>query len=217
MINVEVHGLTQLSKTLGAYSKEEQKALNTAMRVEGFRLRKLLIKQLKAGKPGGAQFAPLSEIARRYQYEGARYGVLRGKDRALNTLAKAVRYDAPKDANPVVYRIGFVDITGRDKLSRSWKSIAERQQQGFSTPLPTSYIRGSLDTKQELAKTGGLLMKKRGWKKSDRLRFFFLRKSTTSIHVPARPIIAPFWNAEKSAVFGNIKRNYRAKLQGKRI
>jgi hypothetical protein len=46
---------------------------------------------------------------------------------------------------------------------------------------------------------------------------FLLRKSTTTLNLPARPIIDPFWDTHQREALANIERNFVAKLAGQRI
>jgi hypothetical protein len=171
-------------------SRRQKKAFETAVKVEGFRLRKRLQQEIRQGAPGGAEFAPLSMIQRRRSR----------RKTALRPLAKAVRYHVTRgESGGLEMRIGW---TG-PKVSKAWKRIAERQQEGYTVPFKPSFRR-------YLAGYGGEI---RGKFRP----YFFLRKETRAAEVPARPIIEPFWDAHKDEARRNIARNYFRKLKGERI
>ena len=60
MLEIKTRGLEHLSRIYKTESKRQEKALNTAIKVEGFRLMRLLKEQIKAGAPGGQKFDPLT-------------------------------------------------------------------------------------------------------------------------------------------------------------
>lgn len=203
-VKTEIAGAKKLAEALRAVSREENKALNTAIRVTGYRKMRKLQKEIEAGAPGGRPFAPLTLMARKRGGRTSR--------KPLRSLAVAVKYRVKKE--PFTFTFGFVgpdrrDIKGdareKDRISKSWKHLAEIHQKGFSrTPMPK--YRGYL------AGYGGRLSKRSKFR-----RVFFLRKETRQFHTPARPIVDPFWAAHKRDVFASIRRDYRRKLRGERI
>jgi hypothetical protein len=191
MIEVQIKGAAALAKALNAASQEENKALETAIRVSGYRLRKTLQQEIRSGAPGGQRFAPLSLMARK-----------RGKSAKrspLRRLATAVRYHVTRD--PFSMAVGWVG----PRVSKSWKRIAEEHQKGFTIPV-TDPMR------EYLAQRGARLGKRSRFR-----RVFFLRASTREFQVPARPILDPFWERHREAVWRQIRRDYRRKLRGERI
>ncbi|HUT43524.1 MAG TPA: hypothetical protein VMW95_04230 [Desulfobacterales bacterium] len=189
MLEIKTKGFESLYKTLKTESKRQEKALNTAVKVEGFRLMRLLKKEIQSGAPGGRKFSPLTYMAR------ARGGRLR-PNKPLRRLAIAVRYQVQN--NPFEMKIGWIG----PRVSKSWKRIAEMQQEGFESGISESrrrYFR---------LKAGGLS------RRSIARRYLFLKKSTRKLKTPARPIMEPFWRAQRDSAWRNIRRNYVAKLKG---
>jgi len=196
MVNVVTKGFTGLEKTLKTEGRRQEKALNTAVKVEGFRLMRLLKKQIRDGAPGGQKFDPLTFLARRWGSKGNR---LR-PDKPLRRLAIAVRYHV-KDQRPFDMRIGWVG----PRTSKSWKRIAKLQQEGFT--------RSVAEKRRRSFAVLGAAMSKR----SKARPYMFLKKSTKTLTTPARPIMDPFWRSERHRAWRNIQRNYRLKIKGQRI
>lgn len=203
-INVTVRGLTQLQRSLNLERLKSVKALDTAVKVEGYRLRKKLQEEIRSGAPGGRSFAPLSFIARH----------LNRSRRALSKLAAPIRYFIPKDS-PIEMHVGW---TGPG-VSKSWQRIAQRQQEGFTSTVS--------ERQRRYFKLVGASMKGR-WSKAGRsggqvmsqhkdAKYFFLSKSTVQMRTPARPIMDPFWSANRQEAWRNIRRNTLAKMRGQRI
>ena len=130
MMNVTVKGLEKLKRDLKAESRRQEKALNTAVKVEGFRLMRLLKKEIAQGAPGGRKFAPLTFLSRRWHEKGT--SRLRPdkpfmRTRSGHSIVRAIMYHI-KSNQPFDMRVGF---TG-PRVSKSWKRIAEKQQEGFA-------------------------------------------------------------------------------------
>lgn len=192
MINVKLNGLTRLERFLKSEQKEEKKALSTAIKVEGFRLIKLLRAQIRQGAPGGKRFVPLSFIAR---YESPRR-----RNRPLASLARMVRSYVPRTQDPE-FHFGW---TG-PRVSRSWKRIAEKQQEGFTARI----------TDEQWAWLRRKSISKRVPKRYQiYFRIPIKRKTFTT---PARPILDPFWEMSRETAWRNIKNNYIRKRRGERI
>jgi len=189
MIDLTIQGFDALEKKLKAEAAAEQKALETAIRVEGYRLMRTLKAEIRRGAPGGKPFAPKSVISRR---------VGRGR-KPLSRLALGVRYQVTR--KPFEVRVGW---TG-PKVSKSWKRLAERHQRGFETEVTPKMRR-------RFRKAGEALPRR-----SQHRKYFFLRKTTRKFRTPARPIIKPFWAAHRNEAWRNIKKNYRRKMAGERI
>jgi len=196
LLHATTKGFTNIERALKTESMRQEKALNTSVKVEGFRLMRLLKKQIREGAPGGRKFHPLTFLARAWGAKGK--GIAANKP--LRRLAIAVRYFV-KDQRPFDMRIGW---TG-PKTSASWKRIAEKQQQGFVADMSRS--------RREFFMRKGARMGKR----SVARKYMFVRKSTTRFKTPARPILDPFWRAEEHRAWRNIQRNFRLKMKGQRI
>lgn len=191
MIDVTFKGIDRLQRRIRAERQREKKALDTAVRVEAFRLTTQLKKEIRAGAPGNRRFAPLSVIARRLYH--------RGRNQPLYRLALAVRYHVA-DRDPLQVHIGW---TG-PRVSARWKRLAKMQQEGFTADVSES-------RRRFLAAYGA------GLRNTRQARYFFLRKTTRSIKTPARPILDPFWAKHEGEVRQNITVNFRRKLAGHRI
>ena len=194
MMKVVTKGFAGLERTLKTEGKRQEKAMNTAVKVEGFRLMRLLKKQIQSGTPGGQKFEPLSFLARAWGSKRL------GPNKPLRRLAIAIRYFV-KDQSPFDMRVGWVG----PKTSKSWKRIAEMQQEGFTGEMKPS--------RREFFRLKGAAMTKR----SVARKYMFVRKSTRQFTTPARPIMDPFWRAEKDRAWRNIQRNYRLKMKGEII
>lgn len=184
-----------VKKDLDAADKKRVKSAEVATRVEGFRLSKLLKEQIRAGAPGGHRFAPLSMIAKR-RNRGAM-----GRN-PLQRLAMPIRSQVERPDGRFNVAVGFAG----KKISKSWKRIAELLQQGGSVSMKSG-------TRLVLRQMGAKLKKRRKPEASK----FFIRRSTQRFKVPARPIIDPFWNANRAQARQNIVKNWERKMAGERI
>lgn len=193
--------LRQVRRDIRKAEKDVSRASRAAVKVEGFRLMKLLKAEIKEGAPGGRTFSPLTEIAKRHGRPINR--------KPLSRLAVAVRYNATADNNNgLAVEVGFLD-SGRKKVSKSWLKIARFHQAGGKVePRFSRKMLGRI-----FAWTGAKLKKR----SPDKARYFFLRKSTVSFRAPARPIIDPFWAAHRAEAASNIRQNFRRKMRGERI
>ena len=189
-----IRGLKKLDKVLKTESRRQEKLLETAVKVEGFRLMRQLKKEIREGSPGGRKFKGLTFLSRAWGGKGR----LR-PDKPLRALAIAVRYLV--NYRPFSMQIGWVG----PRVSKSWKRIAEHQQEGFTRPVTKSRRAYFLSTGKALGK------------RSMAKKYMFLRKGTTRFETPARPIMDPFWRAERRRAFLNIRENYIKKLKGERI
>lgn len=220
MIEIQAHvrGIQDLYRQVGVFDQQSRKALNTAIRVEGYRLMRLLQRQVRQGAPGGRRFAPLSFIARVMGH--------RGRNEPLKALSQAVKYLVPK-SDPIEFRFGFVGPVNRSMqremgargsqlISKSWLYIAKALQEGVDLPAEREIKRGARTREAAFARYGARQSGRRGVHQA-RSRYFFIRKTTRRYHTPARPIIDPFWRAERSGVSDRIRDNFRRKLAGERI
>ncbi len=187
-IKAVVKGASHLQRYVKAQWRQEVKALETAIRVEGYRLSKKLKQEIRAGAFTGGD--EKSGIARK----------LSRQTTPLKKLATAVRYHVVKSPNFQIH----VGWTG-PRVSKSWQRIATQQQEGFTRPVTdrqASFLRS----------VGGGLAKRSKYRK-----YFFLKKTTKEMTTPARPIIAPFWRKHEAEAMARIKNNYLRKLRGERI
>ena len=184
------------------------KAHQTAVKVEGFRLKKKLQQEIRQGRPGGRQHTPLSYIARRLNKKVLIMGGItrrQSPNRApIERLAHGIRYNIGQ--NPFEMKVGFVQpTTGPHTVSESWRRLALLHQRGFTRNI-------TRDQRKFIIKRGGSLGKIDGGDTP-----FFLRQTTRKFDSPARPIIEPFWQANERTAEKNIRNNFKAKLKGKRI
>jgi hypothetical protein len=216
-MGVTIKGVEKTLKWLEEKRADADKAMNTALRVEGFRLKNLMQKEIRSGAPGGRRFAPLSHIAKR--------GSGRRNRAPLEALAKAVRYQVNTSMGLKV-QVGFVQpASGSYLLSKSWLRMAREHQAGFTrtiTDAQRSWIirrgasllgwRRSLggDTSYTGAYGGNL-------EASAGSTPFFLKKSTRTLTTPPREIISPFWQAHQAGTRRNIEQNWKRKMAGQRI
>lgn len=217
-----IKGIGRISRDLEQARKQEEKALQTAIKVEGFRLRKQLKLEIARGKPGGIPFAPLTFLGRhtkasniRGRDQARQFGSYRAKKKALRRLGTAVRYYIPS-GGPWRMLIGWVG----PGVSKAWKKLARIHQEGFETPvtpeLRRRFRRAGAALKGRwtgsLGRSGARVMTE-----NKNAKFFFLRKETRVLRTPARPILDPFWRAHRKEAERNIRRNWTRKLRGERI
>lgn len=208
-------GLAELDRTLAAEKRRQERALQTAVRVRGYKLMMQLRREIRSGAPGGQRFAPLSMIRRVERARFSKTGRL-GANKPLAPLAKAVGYQVQRQ--PVYgVKIGFG--VGRGLDSVTWRRLALMHQQGFETSVDTPAFRGlSVSIEKYFRRMGSAVdYKTFGKRKSARRKFFFLKKSTRTLKTPARPIIDPFIRANRADALRKIQRDFRAKMRGRRI
>lgn len=182
-------GIKNIEQDLRAEGRRQVRAMDTAVRVEGFRLRTRMASEVRKGAPGGQAFDPLSMI----RQQGLR------RKKPLSPLARSIRYHVAH-RSPAEVRVGW---TG-PRVSDSWKRIALKHQAGYT-------IRTSDLQRRYLAGRGGRL------KRSRFKPYFFIRDQTRHLKAPARPIIEPFWRRHERQSRVNISRNFVRKLRGERI
>lgn len=221
-----IRGVDKLERVIKRTRLEQEKASNTAIRIEGYRKKNLLQKELRKGAPGGRQFAPLSFIARRLWYPPERrvplYSPVSNRYGKDGTIDKAVRYHVQSE-RPYTLALGFVGPTSRSKAelarkkglkrgidpehisSVTWRRLALKHQAGFVAPVSSSQRLG-------FAHIGAALGTIEGGRTP-----FFLKKSTTHMRTPARPIISPFRIRYRREIVRNIANHYAAKMAGRRV
>ena len=116
----------ETSRAIKKVDSDRRKAAFTAARVEAFRLRKDLGKDLNRGVIAGMPLEPLSEIAKLLRDRRKTPGI-----KPLKPLSKHVKYRVDKTGSGEVIDIGFVNPGGSGAaLSGSWKRIAVFQHIG---------------------------------------------------------------------------------------
>lgn len=206
---------------LSAADDKRRKAAQTAVRVEGFRLKKVLAAEIRAGSPGGAKFKALSVIAKKLG---------RGAESRtpLKRLASVVRYWVEQTASRYSVSVGYQDrpvvnsaggVSRNNQLSRSWLGIVRSNIEGGSFD-PGKFDRNvnpytrSDRTTILISAFGGSRGRKKLLPGRSQL---LLRKSTSRLRIPARPIIDPFWSKHQREAMAQIERNFMAKMAGQRI
>jgi hypothetical protein len=192
-----------LEKWSADKSKELRKATDIALRREGFLLAQELKKEIRKGISPG-----LSSIARR------KIGTGRFTSRkpftGLASTKKGgggiipIRYNPIQEGNRLGVEIGMVD-TRQEKMSKSWKRIFVKQQEGFSQTITKSQRR-------YLVSIGAGIGKRSKFR-----QHFFLKKGTTTFKTPARPVIDPFWQKWQSRSMQRLSDNFHKKMAGERI
>jgi len=192
------------NKHLDQVEKKRTKAAQVAAKVEGFRLSKELRADLYDARPGGQKLAPLSQIARR-----TKTGKLKKNARKpLAAIAHLVRYRTTRQGGKLMnVEVGFVHPKMR---KGGWKKLLAFLQTGGTRVIQSAWRK---KFGRESARVGGIL-KKRG---STAAKFFFLKRETFSTVLPARPVIDPFWNANKAQAQKNIITNWERRMKGERI
>lgn len=205
MLKVKVKGLRELQKSLGAQGKKQKKALETAIKVEGFKQLRQLRDDLKKGRPGGRPYTdPLSKIARR-----TKTGRMKKNQIPLYKLARLLRYNVSYTGGKLNMAFGFVHTHNR-KLSGSWKKLLLKHEEG----IDVLYSGSRTELGEELANIGGKL-KKRG---DPDAKFFFLKKTTgRRVKIPERSMIDAHWDTHKRQARRNIAANFARKMRGERI
>lgn len=209
-VGVTIKGAKKVARYLDRSKKATDKALHTAVKVEGFRMMRLLKKQIKQGRPGNRALAPLSFIGRRLDRKvGRNIDETRRQSPnrpPMTRMAQGIKYRI-KNSHPFSMTVGFVAPTGRsqDHKQGSWRHLARQHAMGFTRKI-TPELRGRVIRK------GGVLGKIEGGDSP-----FFLKRSTRRFRTPARPLVEPFWQANQMVARMNIDRNFKRKLRGERI
>lgn len=194
--------MAKFKQELKSADETRKKAGITAVRVEAFRLQGVLRKEIRAGAPGGHRFSVLRVITR-----GNR------RRRPLRGLARWVYYWVTTQSGTVTnISVGFGGKGLKSYSSMSILKIAKLQQEGFSASADSATTYSTL---RKFFRRLGAKYVKAGSKRV--AKFFFLKKSTSTLKTPARPIIDPFWDAHKMEAWKNIKSNFNRKLAGERI
>jgi hypothetical protein len=190
---------------MGAETKKQKKALETAIKVEGFRQLRKLREDIRHGRPGGKPYEKeLSEIARR-----TKSGRLRKVQVPLYRLARLLRYNVEYKNGSLGFRFGFVSSRSKS-LSTSWKKLILKHHEG----VDVLYTGSRTELGRRMARIGAKLEKKG----DPDARFFFLRRSAgRRIDIPERPAIDMYWDSHDDEAKRNIAANFRRKMRGERI
>jgi len=189
---------TEFHAALKQFDSRRRPVAETAAKIELYRLMGLMKQDLRAGRSGGDNFAPLRVISRG----------TRAARKPLSPLAVAVRYLVSKKADQTVMSVGFAG----PQSSASWRRIAHRVQEGGEIDANMRVFGTTL--RRLFAMVGGGYAKGRG---KTVARYYFLRKTTQKLQLPARPIIAPFWRQHEREAEANIQSNFVRKLRGETI
>lgn len=208
-----IKGVKKTLKWLEKNRAEAEKNMNIALRVEGFRLRKLMQREIKAGSPGGRRFAPLTDISKRMDYQKS------PRRNPLKALAQGVRYHV-NPRPPYQVAVGFVGPS-----SKKWRSLAASHQKGFTRTITEAQRRAIVHRGARLLGWDRTMGGKTSYKNKYGGNLeatagntpFFLKKSTKTLTTPARPIIAPFWQAHQQSIRRNIASNFKRKMAGQHI
>lgn len=202
---VKIRGVRALLNDLDIHSKKGKKALETAIKVEGFRQLKRLRREVRAGTPAGKPYEKqLSAIARR-----TKRGTLKRNQVPLYRLARLLRYNVVYSGGELKFHFGFVN-TNKRNLSGTYKQLLIKHQAG----VDVLYTGSRTELGRRFARIGGRLKKKGD---AD-AKFFFLRRTTgRTVNLPRRQIIDPFYERYRPEMIQNIRRNFRLKMAGKRI
>lgn len=196
MIEIKTTSPKQLEKKIGQVEAGLRKAQLNAIKVEGFSLRATLATAIRRGKPAPGQgLRDLSIIARTINRKsGIRQPI------PLRMLATAVTYDV--DEASMTMRVGFTRRTA------AWAIAAARKQQaGFSRPVTP-------ELRLYMLRRGAGRSFSRSWRGRRLGNPLFLRRTTTTLTTPARPIVDPFWQHERSASAVRIRKNFRLISRG---
>lgn len=200
-------GLEDAWDLMEQYPKYAKRALSSAIKSEGWRLRGIIKDTIRQGGPNGSwpKLNPHTGVLNRAKkgwvknYRLSRKGVKKGeaakriykqvmlstKTAPLLRLAGATRYYYDKDL--MVARIGF--LTGAGKSPGATAVLAKKHAMGYRVPV----------TPRSRRRAFGL--------------GFPLKKSTTELVTPPRPVVGPVFDAEEKAIVRNINQNTMNNIQ----
>lgn len=198
-------GLEEADALMATYPKYAERALASAMKSEGWRLKNVIRDTIRQGGPNGSwpKLNPHTGVLNRADkgwvknYRKSRKGRKKGEEARriyrgvmlstrtapLLKLAGGTRYTY--DRNMMVTEIGFLS----GKSPGATTVLAKKHALGFSVPVT---------------------------KKSRRWAFglgFPLKKETTRLDIPARPVVGPVFEQEKGRIVQNINKKVPEKIQ----
>jgi len=191
---------------LNAFPQYAERAVASALKSEGFRLRDLVKAAIRSGGPDGAKWAKLNPhtgvlssakrgTVKNYKLvwkgkKGSKRRVRQYKDVILSTkaaplskLAGAVRYKYDPDDQAV--SIGFIQSGG---VSPAMIKLAGMHAKGFETRITPKM-------RKMLFALG-----------------FPVKKSTGSLESPARPVIDPVFRQEEGDIMRNIESKFMSSI-----
>ena len=194
-IDAIIKGVRPVSRFIRSEHARYRKNQAFVTRREAFRLRNELKKQIRAGAPGGRRFKSLTRLARRKR------GLKSWRaDKPLRALAAPIFYHVRRNW-PLEIAIGW---TG-PRVPENIKRIARRQQAGFTQTITDPTERFFRHRAEEIPE------------RSPYRRLFYLRRFKSMFKTEPRPVIDPFWKAQRRQAIINIRRNFRRKQAGYRI
>ncbi|EMS79208.1 hypothetical protein [Desulfotignum phosphitoxidans] len=204
--------IENMEALIKAFPQFADRATASALKSEGFRLKNLIADAIRSGGPSNAKWDDLNphtgvlsrkrgkggreRTVKNYRMvwkgeKGSKRRVRQYKDVMLSTrtkplarLAGAVRYNYDKDLEAV--SIGFIQNRG---VSDSMLSLARLHAKGEKTRV-TPRMRK--------------MMFALG---------FPIKKTTTTLETPARPVIDPVFRAEKDTIPKNIEQKFLAAIR----
>ena len=191
---------------LKAFPQYAERATASALKSEGFRLRNLVKAAIRAGGVDGNKWEKLNPhtgvlsrakkgTVKNYKMvwkgqKGSKRRVRQYKDVMLSTksaplskLAGAVRYDY--DSSDKMVSIGFIQNAG---ISAGMLKLAGMHAKGFNTRITPKM-------RKMLFALG-----------------FPVKKSTTTLESPARPVIEPVFRHEEGEIMRNIEQKFMASI-----
>jgi hypothetical protein len=211
-ISVAMRGIKEAKNEINKFDKLVDKNRGIALKSEAFDLRKKMLQEIKKAAPGGQGYDPLSFIAR----AGAKGLTSRKPFTGLHSTRQS---PAPgKGVAPVRYKVHDMGSGVRkvtlgflDDLSSSWKRLMKLHQEGGTIQITEKQRRYFRDR-------GAYWKKKYGKKSKAKLaKVFFLRKDKTTLKIPKRDIVNPFWAKYKAEAAKNIQSKFYRKMKGERI
>lgn len=214
MIQAVIKNMKKFQADIKREDQRTYKNSITATKIEGYRLKNVLSEEIIAGRPGGQAFKAMrkiSQLSRQYQ---AMYGSKLWRrtkipapqmgDPPLRSLAISgnVRYKFVRQEEQFSAKVGFLK---KRSGKSTWQRIAQRQQEGFTIPL-TDKLREAFATWPKKMASAGKASKG-----------IYFPKEKTHLVVPPRNVIEPFWRKYQRKAYENIKRNFEAKMAGKRV
>lgn len=198
--------IENMAALLKALPKEAERAKVSALKSEGWRLRELVKAAIRAGGPNGDKWEKLNPhtgvlsrakkgSVKNYKMvwkgqKGSKKRVRQYKGFMLSTrsaplskLSGAVRYQYDDDLDMV--SIGFIRNAG---VSDGMLKLAGMHAKGFTTKITPKM-------RKMLFALG-----------------FPVKKSTTTLESPARPVIEPVFRQEQDDILANIERKFFSNL-----
>ena len=196
MIEIKTTNPKQLEKKIDQVEAGLRKSQLNAIKVEGFSLRETLRQAIIMGKPAPGQ--PLRDLSMIARTINRKTGVRASAP--LRMLAAGVTYVV--DESAATMRVGFTSRSARWTVR-----AAEMQQKGFTRPVTP-------ELRLYMLRRGAQRSFSRSWRGRRSGNPLFLKRTTTRLTTPPRPIIAPFWAHEKESSAGRIRRNFRLISRG---